>query len=111
MDITKGDWEVDGGLIMSENGAVIGCTYAGGAISPEEDEANIRLMAEAGTVANSTGLMPKELLTQRDELLAACIKAHRQLTYMLRNVEDDKQIPYEVLVPLKQAISNAKGSK
>lgn len=32
-------------------------------------QANADFIAEAGTVANETGLMPRELLAQRDELL------------------------------------------
>lgn len=34
-------------------------------------EADANLIAEAGTVANETGLTPRELLKQRDELLEA----------------------------------------
>lgn len=34
-------------------------------------EANARLIAEAGTVLHDTGLTPRELQKQRDELLAA----------------------------------------
>ena len=41
------------------------------------------------------------------DLLEACKKAQIQLDFMLRNVTNDEQIPYEVLVPLKQAIAKA----
>jgi hypothetical protein len=37
----------------------------------EEDKANAEFIAEAGTIANATGLMPSELLAQRDELVNA----------------------------------------
>jgi hypothetical protein len=36
-----------------------------------EDEANARLIAEAGTVATETGLTPRQLAEQRAELLEA----------------------------------------
>jgi hypothetical protein len=36
-----------------------------------ELEANANLIAEAGTVYHETGLTPREILAQRDELLAA----------------------------------------
>lgn len=37
--------------------------------------ANAKLIADAGTTTNKCGLLPSELLEQRDELLEACIKA------------------------------------
>lgn len=40
-----------------------------GRVPSEEAAANAEFIAEAGTVANETGLMPRELLAQRDELL------------------------------------------
>lgn len=42
-----------------------------GEISEEEAEANAKLIAEAGTVANECGLTPRQLLEQRNELLRA----------------------------------------
>ena len=41
----------------------------GGAEHYEEDAENCRLIAQAGTVANRCGLMPEELLRQRDAAL------------------------------------------
>jgi hypothetical protein len=38
----------------------------------EQRKANQLFIAEAGTVANQTGLMPSELLAQRDELVEKC---------------------------------------
>lgn len=48
-------------------------TNAGGKVNirAEEIAANARLIAEAGTVTNETGKTPRQLLAQRDELLAA----------------------------------------
>lgn len=40
-------------------------------LSDTEIEANCTLIAEAGTVANETGLMPREMAGQRAELLEA----------------------------------------
>ena len=37
----------------------------------EEQQSNAQLIAEAGTVANATGLTPRQLLEQRDSLLEA----------------------------------------
>jgi hypothetical protein len=36
-----------------------------------EDFANAKLIAEAGTIASETGLSPRELAEQREELLGA----------------------------------------
>lgn len=47
-----------------------------------QDEAKPRdfaeLFAEAGTVANETGLTPRQLAEQRAELLKACKELHKQ---------------------------------
>lgn len=40
-------------------------------ISEKEAESNAMLFAEAGNVLNETNLTPREILEQRDELLAA----------------------------------------
>jgi len=47
--------------------------------TPEEAQANARLIAEAGTVAHETGLTPRQLAEQRDELLAALKEARDTL--------------------------------
>jgi hypothetical protein len=39
----------------------------------KEEESNANLIADAGTTANKCGLLPSELLAQRDELLE-CLK-------------------------------------
>ena len=51
---------------------------------PNEIEANAELISEAGTVYHETGLTPRELKEQRDELLKALgwsIKFARDLRY------------------------------
>jgi hypothetical protein len=42
--------------------------------NPMFNEADARLIAEAGTVFHNTGLSPVQLVEQRDDLLAACKK-------------------------------------
>ena len=39
----------------------------------EEGKSNAKLIADAGTTANKCGLLPSELLAQRDDLLEALI--------------------------------------
>lgn len=63
------------------------CSIFGGIDTPEEEqeeaEANALLISDAGTTANKCGLLPNELLAQRDELLEALrklLKSHRQLS-------------------------------
>lgn len=72
-DITKGEWKVypprkangGGAFSISTKEWNIATIWA----VDEETEANAQLIAEAGTVANETGLSPRELLEQRNELL------------------------------------------
>ena len=74
MDITKGIWTVDEtqDCVRDTKGYLIAdCACLYNLKSDEEEAANAILIAEAGTVANECGVMPKELLQQRDELLEA----------------------------------------
>ena len=70
MDITKGDWKARQQLagqlydIVSDS--------SNWYIAADVIEANAQLIKEAGTVANETELMPRQMKEQRDELLAAC---------------------------------------
>lgn len=83
MKITKGDWIVvdytgwdppkNGdwcGRIESSSGKKI--YHGASSFHAIPRKADAELIADAGTVANDTGLMPSELLEQRDALLAAC---------------------------------------
>lgn len=54
---------------VSAGDALVCRTFPRGKWS-DEDEANARLIAEAGTVATETGLTPRQLAAQRVELLA-----------------------------------------
>lgn len=79
LGITKGDWEVeeyhDGdllGLRVVSNYECVTMFDTGvcGWIS-EEEEANAKLIADAGNTANKYGLLPSELLEQRYDLAEA----------------------------------------
>lgn len=76
MKHTPGPWEAELKLNMGrlmvhghDNNAV--CKMAD-ARSNNQNIANARLIAEAGTVAHETGLTPRQLAEQRKELLEAC---------------------------------------
>ena len=58
----------------------------------EEYKANAKLIAEAGNVANETGLMPKELLDERDTYKAILNDIRDAWTYRTANPEMDDWI-------------------
>lgn len=76
LNITKGTWSIfrqdDDIFILCDdaqpNDSVI-CELAG-CVHETKGESNAALILEAGNVANETGLTPRELLNQRNELLA-----------------------------------------
>lgn len=78
---TKGRWEFDPENLtdigsFGYNAEVLHKDHEGwffqvSGNSKEEAEANVNLICEAGNVANETGLTPKQLLEQRDELAKA----------------------------------------
>ena len=68
LKISEGEWSV--GMAYDNTGYPIYSIHGvSGKLSKEERQANRDLIAEAGTVANETGLTPRQLLEQRDELL------------------------------------------
>jgi len=77
----------------------------------EEAEANAELIADAGTTANKCGLLPSELLAQRDELLEAAQWAVKQF----KRLADEGRYPEfmlsqnggEGIMPLVNAIKKA----
>jgi hypothetical protein len=92
--ITPGDWRLDqplaaadymtellfGGYHLLDAGDGyddVGNGKRGWSLTGVIPEPDARLIAEAGTVANECGLWPRELLEQRNELLAACEKLVR----------------------------------
>lgn len=86
------------------------------AAHPEQGEVNAQLIAEAGTVATETGLTPRQLAEQRQELLQALeecagdleseIKA-RASGELPRRIERDM----EAVTRARAAIAKAKGSE
>ncbi len=87
MEHTKGKWKASG------RSNYYNIHVAGVQIARTEHEANARRICKC--------------VNGYDGLVEALKKAQKQLNYMLRNVEDDTQIPYEVLVPIKQALEEA----
>lgn len=76
-DVSKGIWLAGnpsrGYFNIYEKGRGTICSISSQSGQEEvADRANANLIAEAGTVHNETGLSPRELLGQRDALLAAC---------------------------------------
>lgn len=73
-------------------------------------QANIALICEAGTVANETGLTPRQLADQRAELLAVC----QQIFKVAKNVESDGHMDDDarpVYEALRTAIQRATGEQ
>jgi hypothetical protein len=67
--------------------------------TPEETSANATIIAEAGTVYHETGLTPREILAQRDELIPA-------LYYLLRRylATADSSEGQSVVIEARRAI-------
>ena len=75
MKHTQGKWEVateEGDTLVRTPAFYIARVYKG--IGKDEEQANAKLIAEAGTVANETGFTPRQLAEQKAELLEACKK-------------------------------------
>ncbi len=77
--ITKGEWKYrdhfSDGIIETEE-TIIGHLMKWG--SPEDElQANALLIADAGNTAQKCGLLPSELLQQRDELREALAEQKR----------------------------------
>ena len=77
--ITEGEWFVanfeqeDGNYIYTNNNpfSAIARVYKGDSPHTLKANANALLIADAGTTSNKSGLLPSELLEQRNELLEA----------------------------------------
>ena len=92
LGITKGEWGIEnkfdhkhdqdifainskfGGEILNEEFISV-WTW----MIEEEAEANAKLIADAGTTANKCGMLPSELLKQRDQLLIAALDAYNSI--------------------------------
>ena len=83
LKITKGEWEVNhdrtpnGISAIAEHIAIvsdewdIACVFTDITEEGDEEKNNAILIADAGNTAQLCGLLPSELLKQRDELLEA----------------------------------------
>jgi len=72
--------------IVSPGLGIVGDGYGR---TKEESVANALLFSEAGTIANLTGLSPKQLMEQRDELLEA-ILAMQELSNRIKEPSDEE---------------------
>lgn len=115
LNITKGEWEFRKSISpASENFKIVSKNNTGqeikilaetfihsragiGNISKEEMASNANLIVEAGNVANETGLTPRELQKQRDELLEA-LKKINSLFWDYSESSEGETNPYFVEV-------------
>lgn len=99
---TREDWIVslNGMAVKTKSGksiaSLFGCDTSIGA---EEMNANAKLMADAANTANKCGLLPSQLLQQRNDLLA-------KATALVKLIEPT--FNYKELRDLKEAIEKAK---
>ena len=88
LNITKGQWYLQEftdaytNIVRCKNEThdTLFIAYTPQTTNPEA-RANAELIAEAGTVANETGLTPRELLNQRNELLEVLKYAKKRLDF------------------------------
>ena len=100
LGITKGEWKYrdhfSDGIIETEE-TIIGHLMKWG--SPEDElQANALLIADAGNTAQKCGLLPSELLRQRDELREKYSKLLDATSELLRSMKTDN-------VELKKSIN------
>jgi len=90
--------------------------YNCGVPTKKQAIANARFIAEAGTVANETGLMPRKMKNQRDRLLEACKQFNEAIKKMRSsNIDEHLQgidLLYQIVQPkIQQAIAKAEGKE
>jgi len=113
LGITKGEWQYrdhfSDGIIETEE-TIIGHLMKWG--SPEDElQSNAILIIDAGNTAQKCGLLPSELLRQRDELREA-FNQMRQYWSLIDSEADAEQIAgslWEVLAIAEAAIKNTDG--
>ena len=89
LGITKGEWNVGNEYyrhkVMVNNASIhiyhTAVTFDGVMITYDNAKANAELIADAGNTAQKCGLLPSELLQQRDELKEALISLMWQFAY------------------------------
>lgn len=108
MEITKysAEKQEDGFYWIWMDTSGSGATIAEGVGS----EVHANLIAEALTVANETGLTPRQLLEQRDELLETCKLGVKFIGSLPRTISQTQQENKDgFLEILEQAINKAQG--
>lgn len=92
--ITKGEWKYDHDAVVDVNGNIIA------SLSKDKKQyfkernetlSNAKLIAEAGTVANETGMTPKEMQSQLIGLKAAAIMLQEQNKELLEALKYAKR--------------------
>lgn len=73
---TKGIWRNPEGTTFITCGEKQICDYAGYKTTEDEDDANAQLIIDAGETIQSCGLLPSELLKQRDEMREILVNFH-----------------------------------
>ena len=68
LKITKGVWRNPEGTTFITCGSKQMIDYAGYKTTEEEDDANAQLIIDAGNTIQSCGLLPSQLLKQRDDM-------------------------------------------
>ncbi len=89
---TKENWGINSANkteINSPKGIAIAECHRSKMISQLEKEANAQLIADAGTTANKCGLLPSELLEQRNELLETLQGTMKALKRMIDKYNPD----------------------
>lgn len=79
-------------------------SIANGKATDEQQEANAELIAEAFNVTNESGLTPRQLLEQRNELLDALKIAKDKIDLLLLPLDRINNKAYQTI---SQAIKNA----
>lgn len=106
--------------LVSSNRFGIAMVYGGApdGVGVREGLANARLIAEAGTVASETGLSPRQLAEQRQELLEAASKALDIIQWMSGSTDFSPEGPAATawqstrdgdLPKIRAAIAKARG--
>ena len=113
LGITKGEWNVNGEYyrhkVMVNNSTIhvyhTVVTFDGVMVTYNNAKANAVLIADAGNTAQKCGLLPSELLRQRDELREA-LKQIRDTAIFVRRGSMDA---YKMQHTAEAAIKNTEG--
>ena len=101
---TRGPWELWGDAnpsqVISSPAGFVAQTLG------SNDEANARLIAEAGTVHHETGLTPRQLVERVKELEGALIRAKEAINSMKVEAETAAQGDEQMMLEACETISN-----